>query len=72
MPPTSTFDAPCMSTVLSWNGVSPGWRLRASAAMAAMVGVANELPVARMTEWSAQAISTSTPRAWNSTGGFGL
>ena len=60
------------STVLTSNGRSPGCAPSTRAAIAAMCGVANELPEARIVVPPAQATSTSSPRAWNSTGGRGL
>src|SRR5262249_10154945 len=69
---------PCMlsairwSTLLSWNGVRAGCFERTSVQIPAMCGVAKLLPVARIDLPSIHASSTSTPRAKNSTGGFGL
>ena len=60
------------STVFSWNGVSRGCLPSTSAAMPAMAGVAKLLPVARIVPPPSHATSTSTPRAKNSTGGFGF
>ena len=60
------------STLLSWNGVSSGCFERTSAQIPEMCGVAKLLPVARIVLPPIHASSTSTPRAKNSTGGFGL
>ena len=57
---------------MSWNGVSSGCFERTSVQIPAMCGVAKLLPVARIVLPPVQASSTSTPRAKNSTGGFGL
>jgi hypothetical protein len=59
-------------TALTWNAVSHGCLLRINATMALTCGAAKLLPVAVIEPWSAQATSTSMPRAPNSTGGFGL
>src|SRR3954452_18868085 len=69
-PPTLV--AATCRTVLTWKGVRPGWRPSTRAASPAMLGVANELPLARMTVPPLHATSRSTPGAWNSTGGSGL
>ena len=60
------------STLFSWYGVSSGCFERTSAQIPEMCGVAKLLPVARIVAPPIHASSTSTPRAKNSTGGFGL
>src|SRR5262249_12996326 len=60
------------STLLSWNGVGSGCFERTSAQIPERCGVAKLLPDALIVEPFVHASSTSTPRAKNSTGGFGL
>src|SRR5215218_4350652 len=71
-PSPLTLSALRWSAVLTSNGRRPGCAPSTRAAIPAMCGVANELPDARIVAPPAQATSTSTPRAWNSTGGRGL
>ena len=60
------------STALAWSGDSQGCLLRIRATIALTWGAAKLLPVAVIDPRSAQATSTSIPRAPNSTGGWAL
>src|SRR5262249_62368817 len=70
VPPT--FAAIRCSTLFSWNGVSSGCFESTSAQIPERWGVAKLFPDALIVDPFVHASSTSTPRAKNSTGGFGL